>query len=292
MTSSKPRRPAILDAVFGLALLLSHRIWGRITGCLLIAVPAVVAIVLAIPRILDLGDPLVYLVMVMPLYLVMALPSLIAAFLAHEGGHYLALRGLGHRAGFTWRFPLDMRTVAHCSGLGGSDAPSLVIRGLAGFGANVVLLLLLIGVAVRQVSPFLAYLAVWQGVSALAATAWSASGSRTDASTLRNALALEDAVELRAFKEGCQDTVVQLSLSVTERWETSVPYWVVIRGLVDPDIATGSDSAIVFATAREETMVVFPGRTHGTYQLRARGRAEGNQACCLTRCGSQVCVSL
>jgi hypothetical protein len=292
MTSPGTRRPAILDALFGLAMLVSHRIWGRVTGCLLIAVPAVVAMVLAIPRVFDLGDLVLCLVMVIPRYLVLALPSLIAAFLVHEGGHYLALRGLGHKAGFTWRFPLDMRTVGHYSGLGGSDAPSLVIRGLAGFGANVVLLAALIGLAVGKGSPMLAYVAVWQGVSALAATAWSASGSKTDAATLRNALALEDAVELRVFKEGCQDTVVQLRLSVTERWETAVPYWVVIRGLVDPDIVTGSDYAIVFATAHEETMVVFPGRTHGTYHLRARGRTEGKEACCLTRCGSHICVSL
>jgi hypothetical protein len=263
--------------------LLVHGFWGRLTGATLIAVPASVFGVLVVQG-RDLWRDV-------SLYAILALPSLVAAFVVHELGHYLALRALGQKARIVWRFPMDMRTLPCSTGVWGADSPSLVVRGLAGFGVNAFLWVVLVCISLLSGQPVLAFLAVWQGISALAATVWSAYRPLTDASTLRRALAVSDAVEMKGCKEGCQSAVIRVTAVQTPRWSTSAPYWVLIRGMVDPGIVA-EPNGLVFSTGCGETVVVFPEEAVGVCHIVAHGESKSGQVSCVTSCGSRVSVEL
>lgn len=168
-----------------------------------------------------------------------------------------------------------------------STSPALLLRGLAGSTANIMLLLVLLAVALIFESPAAAYLAIWRGVSALAVTPWSADRPETDASTLRNALALEDKVELQVMREG-PERVVKLALTLTQRWKTCIPYWMLIGGLKDPSVSAEGEKVAVFALDRELALVVFPDTRDGTLYLMASGLGAPGEVNCLTRCGSRA----
>lgn len=224
---------------------------------------------------------------VVVVYLVLALPAALFAFLAHEVGHWAVLQWLGVHSRLEFTFPLDLRMVPLEGGPTRSTSPALLLRGLAGSTANIMLLLVLLAVALIFESPAAAYLAIWQGFSALAVTPWSADRPETDASTLRNALALEDKVELQVMREG-PERVVKLALTLTQRWKTCIPYWVLIGGLKDPSVSAEGEKVAVFALDHELALVVFPDTRDGTLYLMASGLGAPGEVNCLTRCGSRA----
>lgn len=223
-------------------------------------------------------------------WLALVVPSFVLAGLIHEMGHMVTLNRMGAGARFTWRLPIDMRTLPRREDLQFHTCERLAERGASGFAANVLGWALSMIGAVVTGAPLLAYLSVWHGVHALTATAWVVRRPLTDAATLRQAVALTDCVELRTSPGPSATTTLELhiDLSILPGSAPVGDYWIQVQGLPELELVPASARPWIFSTGSAESLLLWRAPQTGSWHVKATGRPQGNRIHCLSKCGTAV----
>jgi len=272
------------------AALLVHPWNGRLIGLAMVLLPGAIFALL-----LRLNDQ-----SLSPLTAVgwsaLALPSFLLAGFLHEAGHMFVLTSMGSGARFTWRLPIDMRAVPRREELRFHTCDRLAKRGLAGFVANLLCWgLLLMGVVATGKLP-LAYLSLWQGVSALAATAWVADYPATDAATLREAVAFKDQLGLRTAVGAAGRATIELRIQLSvARHSTAIgPYWIEVRGLSGLQLQRSREGARawIFSTSSDNTLLLWCNPESGSMSIVASGKPTAGKIVCMSKCGTIVSATI
>lgn len=257
-----------------------HPVEGRIIGLVGLVLPIVLFIV-ELP-----GSDYGRLGLLMA---VLTIPGIILAFILHELGHIIVLRYLGARACFYWKLPFDMRSLIKNDHPIFSNDIFLIRRALAGTLVNLGLVFsFLIGSWILS-SPILAFLAFFQGFSSLAATAWSANTLRTDAGSLRKALALDDTIEVQSTREG-KNLDVKIKGYIRKREKLEPSYWLLFTGFWNLSLNAVQGSFVVMDDPEFNTVLVILRSLTDMYSFRVQGEVVC-EVWCISKCGTSVRIS-
>ncbi|MBU6998331.1 MAG: hypothetical protein HXS41_05130 [Theionarchaea archaeon] len=230
MNYTAGKYPFHIRVMILIASFLSHPVYGKATGVLLMGIPLSVMLFQIVS---SFSTPsLSRLLLVIPV----TYGGLFLAAFLHEMGHVVVLRSMGCKTKtqllYNYHNPLllfNMRTEIAEDHPVHSSATFLLRRGLSGIAVNILLNVLFLALSIYYSSAFLSYLAFLQGFGSQGATSLSPTTGDSDVRTLATAIEVQDDVIVNV-EEGSPislDIVTEIHL----RRAIETTYWILIEGL-------------------------------------------------------------
>lgn len=263
-----------------IASLLSHAVYGKGVGILLMAVPLLVIVIHVVT---SFSMPTV-----VTLFLIVPVTYgglFLAAFL-HEMGHVVVLRAMGCKTKTTLLYnyhnPLllfNMRTEMTEDQPIHSSTTFLLKRGLSGIFVNILLNIFFLSLSIYFSSLFFGYLAFLQGFGSHGATSLSPLTGDSDVRTLTTAVEVQDTVTVTVEENEYTQIVIETEVYLKNMIETT--YWILVHGLENPE---GEHKTFLAFDVPDGIMFLLRNVENGSHTLCVRGKA-ANHVTVYTRGG-------
>lgn len=271
--------PFHTQVMFRIASILTHPLYGKAIGVLLMAVPLLTMGIHVIRTpVISIPHPASFLLLIPLTY-----GGLFLAAFFHEMGHKVALSSMGCKTKtkllYNYHNPLllfNMRTEMIGDHPKHSSSTFLLKRGLSGIAVNVFLNVLFIFCSIYFNRIFFAYLAFLQGFGSQGATSLSPTTGDSDVRTLLSAVEVQDEVTLTVEKKKNDhvEMVFETKLKLQNKIETT--YWILVQGIADVDV---ENSDFLAFDVPDSIMFLLRNYEKDAHILHVRGKAKDGITC-------------